>query len=51
MLTVKEVAKLLKIHPITVYRLIQNKELKAIHIGKKKIIRIDETDLNNFIKN
>lgn len=50
MLTVKEVAKLLKIHPITVYRLIENGELEAIHIGKTKVIRIEKNDLEKFIK-
>ena len=50
MLTVKEVAKELKLHPITVYRLIQRGELKAIRLGKRQGIRIDEADLKNFIK-
>lgn len=50
MLTVKEVAKLLKIHPITVYRLIENGELEAIRIGKAKIIRIRKSDLEKFIR-
>lgn len=49
MLTVKEVAKILKIHPITVYRWIERGELKAVRIGTRSI-RIREKDLDNLIK-
>lgn len=48
MLTVKEVAETLKVHHMTVRRLIEKGELKAIRIGKA--IRIDEADLKKFIK-
>lgn len=50
MLTVKEVAKFLKLHPITVYRLIAKGDIKAVRIGTRQGIRIDEADLKNFIK-
>lgn len=48
MLTVKEVAQSLRMHPITVYRLVQKGELKVVRIGKA--IRIEEADLKKFIK-
>lgn len=49
MLTVKEVAKILKVHPMTVYRLIKRDELKAVRIGNTKAIRIGKSDPKNFI--
>lgn len=49
MLTVKEIAKILKVHHMTVRRLIEKGELKAVRIGN--LIRIEEADLKRFIKN
>lgn len=48
MLTVKEVAKILKVHPITIYRWTERGKLKAVRIGRS--IRIREKDLHNLIK-
>jgi len=48
MLTVKEVAKELNFHPMTVYRLIKSGELKVVRIGRT--IRIEESALKDFIK-
>lgn len=33
-LTVREVAELLQLHPITVYRLLKTKELPVFRVGK-----------------
>ena len=48
MLTVKEVAEILKVHHMTVRRLIEKRELRAARIGRS--IRIDEVNLKKFIK-
>lgn len=49
MLTIKEAAKQLKVHPQTLYRWTReaNHKLKLTRIGGT--IRIDENDLQNFI--
>lgn len=47
-LTVDDVAESLKIHRTYVARLIKDKKLKAIKIGK--FYRIREDDLNTFLK-
>jgi len=44
--TIEEVAKMLKVAYLTVYRWIQNDKLKAIKAGKQ--YRIKRCDLNNF---
>ena len=49
LLTIPEVSKLLRISERTTYRLIEAGKLKAIKISRKAT-RIEEKDLNNFIK-
>ena len=48
MLTVKDVANELRIHPNTVYRLVHAGKLKAVKVGGA--IRIYEDDLAKFIE-
>lgn len=47
---VKEAAEKLRVHPMTIYDLIQKRELEAIRIGKTKGLRITEKALEDFIK-
>ena len=47
-LTLEEVAKLLKVHIITIRRKIYSKELPCIKLSPK-LIRIKESDLNNYL--
>jgi len=47
MLTVNEVAEILKVHPQTVYRWIYSGKLNALKIGG--VLRIGEEELNKFI--
>ena len=49
LLTVDEVAAILKIHPRTVRALVQNKELKRVMIGKREY-RIRRSELERFLK-
>lgn len=49
MLTVEETAKKLNISKMSVYRLIKTGELKAFKF-RKQIIRIEEKDLDQFLK-
>ncbi len=44
-----EVAKMLKLNKITIYRKIKAKKLKAYKIGKE--FRIEKTDLGKFLYN
>jgi len=46
--TIEEVAKMLKVVYLTVYRWIQSGKLSAYKTGKQ--YRIKEKDFNNFIK-
>jgi excisionase family DNA binding protein len=46
--TIEEVAKMLKVVYLTVYRWIQNGELRACKFGKQ--YRIENRDINNFKK-
>jgi len=48
LLTVNEVAKKVKVHPMTVYRWIKNGKLKALRIDG--IIRIQENDYKQILK-
>jgi len=48
LMTVEEAAALLRVDPKTVYRLINNNELKAVLIGR--VYRIDSTDLDDFLR-
>jgi excisionase family DNA binding protein len=48
-LTVHEVADLLRVSSMTVYRLIKGGELRAVRVGKS--YRVREDDLDTFIAN
>lgn len=50
LLTIKEVADILKLSKRTIYRFIESKKLKVIKITKGHVVRITEKDLNQFIK-
>ena len=50
LLSIKEVAKRLKISERTIYRYIEFKRLKAISISKGHIVRIEESELKRFLK-
>lgn len=47
--TIKEIAKMLKVHERTVYRWIDNGELKYARLGRKTY-RVFESDLKLFVK-
>ena len=49
LLTIKEISKLLRLSERTIYRLIEAGKLKTIKFSRKAT-RIDEKDLNQFIK-
>jgi excisionase family DNA binding protein len=49
MLTVNEVAQLLRVHPITVRRWEQKGYLKSCRLGPKKVIRFRSEDLASLI--
>ena len=46
--TVKEVAEMIKVKPLTIYRMIESGKLKALQVGT--ITRIAESDLMSIIK-
>lgn len=48
LLSVKQVAFILRVHPLTVRRYIKDKRLKAVRVGGN--IRIDENVLQDFHK-
>lgn len=48
LLSVKQVAFILKVHPLTIRRYINEKRLKAVRVGGN--IRINENDLQDFHK-
>ena len=48
MLTVNEIAKRVKVHPMTVYRWIKSGKIKALRIDG--ILRIDEADYYHFLR-
>ncbi len=48
LLSVKQVAFILKVHPLTIRRYINEKRLKAIKVGGN--VRVDENELQNFHK-
>ena len=48
LLTVDEVAVILRIAPKTVYQMIRNKQIATVHIGRRAVIR--RQDLEEFIK-
>ena len=47
-LTISEVAELLKVHPITVYRLIKQRKLPAFRIGR--VLRFDADQLEEWLR-
>ncbi|MHB8781385.1 MAG: helix-turn-helix domain-containing protein [Candidatus Geothermincolia bacterium] len=47
LLTVSEVADILRVSNMTVYRLIKSGQIPAIRVGKN--YRIDETDVNAYL--
>ncbi len=51
MLTVKEVADLLNVHPLTIRRWEKKGHLKSYRIGPKGVIRFNREDLSDFIIN
>ena len=46
-MTVGEVANLMRVSSMTVYRLIKSGDLRAVQVGKS--YRINEDDINNFL--
>jgi excisionase family DNA binding protein len=46
--TAKEIATTLAVTPMTIYRMVERSELKAIRVGKS--IRFDADDVENFLK-
>lgn len=48
LLSVNQVAFILKVHPLTIRRYIREKKLRAVKVGGN--IRIEESDLNAFNK-
>jgi len=46
--TVDEVAQILKINPMTVYRRIKEKEIEIYKVGR--VFRISESSLQNYLK-
>jgi len=47
LLTVNEVAKILRVSNMTVYRLVKSKQLPAIRVGKN--YRIKENDVERYL--
>ena len=47
--TVKEVARMMKVHERTVYRWIDNGDLRMARLGRKTY-RVFESDLRKFVK-
>lgn len=48
LLSVKQVAFILKVHPLTIRRYINEKKLKAVRVGGN--VRIEEIEVENFHK-
>jgi excisionase family DNA binding protein len=49
LLKVAEVAQLLRIHPTSVYRLVERGDLHAVRIGESGPIRIRRGELDRFL--
>jgi excisionase family DNA binding protein len=48
LLTVKEVAELLRIHQVTVYRMVRRRDLPSVRVGRE--LRFDPADLRRWIE-
>lgn len=48
-LTVAEVASVMRVSKMTVYRLVHNGELPAVRVGRS--FRVSEEDVNDYLKN
>jgi excisionase family DNA binding protein len=48
-LTVAEVASVMRVSKMTVYRLVHNGELPAVRVGRS--FRVSEVDVNDYLKN
>jgi len=48
-LTIAEVAGVMRVSKMTVYRLVHNGELPAVRVGRS--FRVSEDDVNEYIKN
>jgi len=48
-LTIAEVASVMRVSKMTVYRLVHNGELPAVRVGRS--FRVSEEDVNEYIKN
>ncbi len=49
LLTVKQVAKILQVHPKSVYRFVKQDRIKAMHLGGNRI-RFTELAVRDFLK-
>lgn len=48
-LTIAEVASVMRVSKMTVYRLVHNGELPAVRVGRS--FRVSEADVNEYLKN
>lgn len=48
LMTVAEVAAVMRVSKMTVYRLVHSGELPAVRVGRS--FRVSETDVNNYLK-
>ncbi|HET7350604.1 MAG TPA: helix-turn-helix domain-containing protein [Marmoricola sp.] len=48
-LTVAEVASVMRVSKMTVYRLVHNGDLPAVRVGRS--FRVSEDDVNEYLKN
>ncbi len=48
-LTIAEVASVMRVSKMTVYRLVHNGDLPAVRVGRS--FRVSEDDVNEYIKN
>jgi len=48
-LTIAEVASVMRVSKMTVYRLVHNGDLPAVRVGRS--FRVSEEDVNEYIKN
>jgi excisionase family DNA binding protein len=51
LLTIREAAKILKVHPNTLRLWDKKRILIAVRIGEKKVRRYKKVDIENFINN